>query len=69
MFVVLGVSSMMAIDLLILATYTLMEGIQGNLVAKRVPNTENLILIEGVRNKNFDYGYKAGLYVLFSSGT
>ena len=36
----LGVCALIAIDLIILTTYTLVEGIRGNLVVKLVAHTE-----------------------------
>ena len=42
----LGVASLVAVDLLILVTYTLVEGIRGNLQAKEVP--DRLFITEGV---------------------
>ena len=45
----LGVASLVAIDLVILATYTLVEGVQGNLVAQQVVNREQPMIIEKVK--------------------
>ena len=47
-FLMLGVAVLVYIDLIILVTYTLTEGIQGNLVAKRVPHKQMPTTVEGV---------------------
>ena len=44
----LGVLTMVLIDLTILLVYTIVEGIQGNLTAIRVPNRENPRVVQGV---------------------
>ena len=46
----LGVLTLVLVDLTILLVYTIMEGLRGNLTAKRVPNRENPRVIEGVGN-------------------
>ena len=51
-FLMLGVASLVAVDLLILITYTLVEGIRGNLQAKKVTSSEMPITTEGVRNNH-----------------
>ena len=45
----LMVASLVAIDLVILVIYTLVEGLTGGLVAKRVTHRENPTIVEGVR--------------------
>ena len=45
----LGVLMLVLVDLIILLVYTIMEGVQGNLTATRVPNRENPRVVEGVR--------------------
>ena len=47
---ILGVASLVAIDLVILVTYTLVEGIRGNLVAIQVAHGERETSVEGVSN-------------------
>ena len=44
----LGVLMLVLTDLMILLVYTLVEGVQGNLIAQRVPNRENPMDVEGV---------------------
>ena len=44
----LGVLTLVLIDLTILLVYTIMEGVQGNLTAIRVPNRENPRVVVGV---------------------
>ena len=44
----LGVLMLVLTDLVILLVYTIVEGIQGNLIAQRVPNRENPMDVEGV---------------------
>ena len=44
----LGVTSMVAIDLIILTTYTIVEGINGNLTAIEVSYKESPTVTEGV---------------------
>jgi len=44
----LGVLMLVLTDLVILMGYTIVEGIQGNLIAQRVPNRENPMDVEGV---------------------
>ena len=44
----LGVASLIAIDLTIIVTYTLVEGVGGNLVAERVRHRENPTSVQGV---------------------
>ena len=39
---------LVAVDVVILVMYTLVEGIRGNLYAKRIENTENLSEVKGV---------------------
>ena len=43
-----GVVLLVLIDVIILLVYTIVEGVQGNLAAIRVPNRENLMNVEGV---------------------
>lgn len=45
----LGVLVMVRIDLIILITYTAVEGTRGNLSAQRVPNRENPEDVSGVK--------------------
>ena len=45
---ILGVAALVAIDLTILVTYTLVEGIRGNLVTQKVSHKEKPTAIEGV---------------------
>ncbi len=47
-YLILGVASMVAIDLIILVTYTLVEGIMGKLDARRVAHSENPRIVAGV---------------------
>ena len=44
----LGVLMLVLTDLMILLVYTLVEGVQGNLIAQRVPNRENPMDVKGV---------------------
>jgi len=44
----LGVASLVAIDVTILVLYTLVEGIQGDLVARQVAHKENPMEVTGV---------------------
>ena len=46
----LGVLTLVLVDLTILLVYTIMEKLQGNLRANRVPNRENPRDTEGVSN-------------------
>lgn len=43
----LGVASLVAVDLIVLVTYTLVEGVQGNVL--QVPHREQPRIVEGVR--------------------
>ena len=45
----MSVASLVAIDLVILVTYTLVEGIMGNLAVQQVSNKEQPMKTEGVR--------------------
>ena len=45
---VLGVASLITIDLIILVTYILVVGIRGNLAAQRVIHKEEPMRVEGV---------------------
>ena len=45
---ILGVGSLVAIDLIILVTYYIVEGLQRDLVVTQVPNQENPTVVEGV---------------------
>ncbi len=47
----LGVGAMVAIDLLILVIYTIVEGSRGKLVVQLIPNRENPTIVEGVMQK------------------
>ena len=47
-YLALGVLVLVLIDVIILLVYTIVEGVQGNLTAIRVPNRENLMNVEGV---------------------
>ena len=47
-FLILGVAALVGIDLTILVTYTLVEGIRGNLATLEVPHKEKFTKIEGV---------------------
>ena len=47
-FLILGVAMLVAVDLTILVTYTLVEGIRGNLVAQEVVHKEKPVNIEEV---------------------
>ena len=44
----LGVLILVLVDVIILLVYTIVEGVQGNLTAIRVPNREYLMNVEGV---------------------
>ena len=48
-YLALGVLVLVLVDVIILLVYTIVEGVQGNLTAIRVPNRENLMNVEGVR--------------------
>ena len=48
----LFVLCLVVIDVVILGTYTLVEGLRGNLGVKLVPNTENPKEIVGVSERN-----------------
>ena len=45
---VLGVASMVAIDLIMLTTYMIVEGVKGNLSATQVTHKEVPTTVEGV---------------------
>ena len=47
-YLALGVLVLVLVDVIILLAYTIVEGVQGNLVAIRVGNRENLMNVEGV---------------------
>ena len=47
-YLALGVILLVLVDVIILLVYTIVEGVQGNLAAIRVPNRENLMNVEGV---------------------
>ena len=47
-YLALGVMVLVLVDVIILLAYTIVEGVQGNLTAIRVPNRENPMSIEGV---------------------
>ena len=49
----MGVAFLVAIDLIILITYSMVEGIRGNLVALKVTDSENPVDIEGVSKPSF----------------
>ena len=44
----LGVLSLVAVDMVILITYTAVEGGKGTLIVQRVPHKENPTSVEGV---------------------
>ena len=52
----LGVAVLVAIDLIILVVYTLVEGIRGNLVAKKVTHRQMPTTVEGVSMKELHGG-------------
>ena len=43
-----GVLLLVLVDVIILLVYTTVEGVQGNLTAIQVPNSEYLMNVEGV---------------------
>lgn len=45
---ILGVGCLVAIDLVILVTYYVVEGVRRDIVILQVPNQENPIVVEGV---------------------
>lgn len=45
----MGITSLVAIDFIVLVTYTLVEGTKGNLVAKQIPHAEKPVTIDRVR--------------------
>lgn len=45
---IVGVALLVTIDLIILITFTTVEGIRGNLVTSEVPHAENSETMEGV---------------------
>ena len=47
-YLALGVLVLVLVDVSILLVYTIVEGVQGNLAAMRVPNRENPMNVEGV---------------------
>ena len=47
-YLALGVLVLVLVDVIILLVYTIVEGVQGNLIAIRVGNRENLMNVEGV---------------------
>jgi len=47
-YLAVGVFLLVFIDLIILLTYNIVEGVQGNLTAVRVPNRENVMDVNGV---------------------
>lgn len=49
---ILGVAALVAVDITILVTYTLVEGIRGNLVAQKVSHKEIPTTVEGVSVAN-----------------
>lgn len=49
---ILGVAALVAMDLIILVTYTLVEGIKGNLGSQEVTHRGNPVLVQGVSCKN-----------------
>ena len=60
----LGVASLVAVDLVILVMYTLVEGIRGKLIAQQVSNRENPMRIEGVRGSLLDQAKVIFFYYL-----
>ena len=57
-YLVLGVASLVAIDIIILVTYTLVEGLMGNLVTVTVQNKEKTMDVEGVSYNVMHYETK-----------
>jgi len=47
-YLAVGVFLLVFVDLIILLTYNIVEGVQGNLTAVRVPNRENVMDVNGV---------------------
>ena len=47
-FLALGVLMLMLIDFIVILVYTIVEGVQGNLIAIRIPNREKPFDVEGV---------------------
>ena len=54
-FLVLSVAFMIAIDLLILIMYYLVEGIERNLTVSQIPHTEEPVKMKGVSSWKKDF--------------
>ena len=52
-FLALGVLMLMLLDFIIILVYTIVEGVQGNLIAIRIPNREKLFDVEGVGHAQY----------------